>query len=1020
MADEKYSIDDILNEVGTNRGSGRNKGVKRRADESVTEIIDGGDEIDRLIKAGRQNKKRKPDISVTEVIDSIAVKNAAKNGVQRPPVKSAKQRTDEEVARRLAADISRAADNNSPVFPADDDDVVEYAARQRTESEVRERIAKDIANAADVKRYHELTRRDVSSIEEEDDVTPYNPQRASDNDDIVLHDAATFVPTDTMEMRRQKRLSDFQNAMNGFDSEAESDSDNDLDNNEDEFFTSINPMDAPDKTSELPVVAKEEETKKAPRSQRAQLYEETPEDTDTLAVSGNELKALGREEHIKEYTPSVSRKREEPAEETPARQTPFTGELHVGESIIDALNKKINEQSSDFDAVTPDINVSISGRNEPEYQEENEQLEKIKQVNELAQKKRRKISEFILDGRDDTEENEPVSDEEEIFDEFDDEDEEIPVDLNDENVIRDRLVRASKGLWGRLIILGVLLLGTLFLEAVGIFHWNIGRLATMITFRYAPDTYLYINLGVAILSFAVCSSVVSNGLMRLIRLRPDGDTLCALAHVGAIAAMLPYFIKKSYTQMGFSHMFLVISLGAIICNTISKLLTVKTAQNNFAFIFGRDNKYFIDRPEGGGAEQLAKGAVEGLPAIASIRKTEMLCDFIVSAYCEDSSDRTSRKITPVALGAALVGGIIAFFNCKSTLPGASASWAATVASAILAVSASFSSSMTVTLPMYLASRKAKVRGTAILGYTAAEDMSETNAVLVNAKMLFPAETVKIVNICGYDTPKTRGEGKINIDEAIIYAASLAVASDSVMADALFHILNYKKELLKPVSGCVYENNLGVMGWIDRRRVLLGTRSHMKAHEITVPNTKKEAAANKDNDEVIYLAVGGEVCLLFFVKPTANPVVRRSVRELAFRNISLVVKTVDGMMTAPIIAKVFGIDEERVRVLPYELHGTFDENTKFVSSASAAISSDGSFASLSNAVTASRAIRDRANLGNILQFVGVALACIAAIVFTLACNEDTLRKFNMFNTFWILLYSTVWGALTLGAQFFRRT
>ncbi|MDE6733000.1 MAG: hypothetical protein K2J77_09015, partial [Oscillospiraceae bacterium] len=723
MADEKYSIDDILNEVGTNRGSGRNKGVKRRsADESVTEIIDGGDEIDRLIKSGRQKRKSKPDISVTEVIDSIAVKNAAKNGVQRPPVKSAKQRTDEEVARRLAADISRAADNKRPVSFDDDDDVVKYAARQRTDSEVRERIARDINNAADVKRYHELTRRDFSEPEEEDDVTPYNP-RGEQSDDIVLHDASTFVPSDTMEMRRKKKLDDFKNAMSGFDSEAE----DNQDIGEDELFTSLNPMDAPDKTSELPVIHKEDD-----RAPKARNFEEAPEDTDTLAVSGNDLKALGREEHIKEYTPSVSRRREEPKEEAPARQTPFTGELHVGESIIDALNKKINEQSSDFDAVNPEINVPISGRNEREIQEENDDLEKIKQVNELAQKKKRKISEFILDGRDDTEENERVSDEDEFFEELDDEDEETPVDLNDENVIRDRLVRAAKGLWGRLIILGVLLLGTLFLEAVSTFQWKIGRLATMISFRYAPDTYLYINLGIAIISFAVCSSVVSNGLIRLIKLRPDGDTLCALAHVGAIAAMLPYFIKKSYIQMGYSHMFLMISLGAIICNTVSKLLTVKTAQKNFAFVFGRDNKYFIDRPEGGGAEQLAKGAVEGLPAIASIRKTEMLCDFIVSTYCEDASDRTSRKITPIALGAALIGGVIAFFNCKSTISGASASWAATVASAILAVSAAFSSSMTVTLPMYLASRKATGRGAAILGYTAAEEMSETNAVLVNA------------------------------------------------------------------------------------------------------------------------------------------------------------------------------------------------------------------------------------------------------------------------------------------------
>lgn len=549
-----------------------------------------------------------------------------------------------------------------------------------------------------------------------------------------------------------------------------------------------------------------------------------------------------------------------------------------------------------------------------------------------------------------------------------------------------------------------------------IFKPNIGRLGNMIS---NPETYLYIHLGIGIFSFLSCSSVLSNGFTRLFKLRPDGDTLCALAHSGALVAAIPHLASSDYIQRGFSQIYLAISLSALIFNTLSKLLTVKAAQKNFEFVFGSKSKYFIERCEGSGSDQLAKGAVEGIPSIASIRKTEMLCDFIVSAYCEDSSDRTSRKIVPIAIAAAIAGGVIAFFTCKSNITGNKQSWVATVSTAILAVSASFSSSMTVTLPIYLASRKSKERGCAILGYNAAEEMSETNAVLVNAKMLFPAEAIKIVNICGYDTPKTRGEGKINIDEAIIYAASLAMASDSVMSDALFHILNYKKELLKPVSGCVYENNLGVMGWIDRRRVLLGTRAHMKAHEITVPNTKKEAAANKNNDEVIYLAVGGEVCLLFFVRPAADPEIRRSVRELAFRGISLVVKTVDGMITTPVIARVFGIDEEGVKVLPFEMHDTFDENTKFVSDGSAAVTCDGSFSSLSNSVVVARTIRDRAAIGNVMQFIGVVIAIIALIVFTLISDSDQLKKFNLFNVFWLLLYNTVWGALTLGVQFFRR-
>ena len=981
MADEKYSIDDILKEVDTSK-TGKSK--RSLYDGSVTDILGESDEIDKLIKAGRQSHQpKKHDMSVTDVINSIG------GGKQRKPVKSARQRTESESRARIAADVSKAVDNKRTALFDDDEDVVEYAAKQRTDEEVRERIAKDVSNAADMKRWEALS----NTYNDDENVTTYSADNA--DDEIELHDASSFVPSDTMEMRRMKKINEIQTAMLKFDSEADTPED---------MLDALNPMESREKAAE-------------------QLKDDG--DTDTLAVSGNDLKSLGKEEHIKEYTPSASRRREYDEEEKPSERqhTPFTGELHVGESIIDALNKKINEQSSTL-PLTTELNISLSKSDDQvvEVFDEDSDIEKIKQANELAQKKKRRISEFILDGRDDTEENDKIEEARvtESYEEFEDEDEEEHIDLNDEDVIRDRLQRAVKGLWGRFVILTLLLAAAVFIAAVNIYKINIGRIGNIIGYRSSPENYLYAHLTIGILSFSACSSVVSNGFARLFKLRPDGDTLCALAHMGALAAHIPYLASGEYIQRGLSQVYIAVSLAALIFNTVSKILTVKTAQRNFDFVFGRESKYFIERCEGNGAEQLAKGVVEGMPAIASSRKTEMLCDFIVSTYCEDSSDRVSRRIAPIAIAAAIAGGVIAYFTCSATIIKNHASWAATVASAILAVSAPFSSSMTVTLPMYLASRKSKERGAAILGYTAAEETSEINAVLANAKMLFPPETIKIVNICGYDTPKTRGEGKINIDEAIIYAASLAVASDSVLSDALFHILNYKRELLKPVSGCVYENGLGVMGWIDRRRVLLGTRAHMKAHEITVPNTKKEAAANKNNDEVIYLAVGGEVCLLFFVRPIPDPEIRRSVRELAFRDISIVVKTVDGMITAPVIARVFGIDKKNVRVLPFELHETFDEHTKFVSSGSAAVSGDGTFSSLSNAINTSRAIRDRATIGNIMQIIGVALGMLTAIIFTLISNEDQLVKFNIFNVFYMLLYSTVWGALTLGVQFFRRT
>ena len=56
----------------------------------------------------------------------------------------------------------------------------------------------------------------------------------------------------------------------------------------------------------------------------------------------------------------------------------------------------------------------------------------------------------------------------------------------------------------------------------------------------------------------------------------------------------------------------------------------------------------------------------------------------------------------------------------------------------------------------------------------------------------------------------------------------------------------------------------------------------------------------------------------------------------------------------------------------------------------------------------------------MQMIGVVLGMLAAIIFTLVTNEEQIVKFNIFNVFYLLLYSTVWGLLTLGTQFFRRS
>ena len=206
---------------------------------------------------------------------------------------------------------------------------------------------------------------------------------------------------------------------------------------------------------------------------------------------------------------------------------------------------------------------------------------------------------------------------------------------------------------------------------------------------------------------------------------------------------------------------------------------------------------------------------------------------------------------------------------------------------------------------------------------------------------------------------------------------------------------------------------------------------MKSHGVAVPDAKKESAVNKNNDEVVYLAVGGEVCMLFFVELTANTQVKNHVEKLADNGVSLIIKTVDGMITEGVIAELFDIGAEGVRVIPYEAHEEFDERTKYVSTGSAAVSCDGTFSSFAAAINGSKSVHRKIKIGCAVQIAGLALGILLVFIFAFLGNYDVesataayynhkrTNYFDMYNCFYISLYNLVWMGITALSQMIGR-
>lgn len=1044
---DKYSIDDILAEIDRKRSATGGSEESSGSVESVTEII-GGNELDEAIrKSGARTRMSEAEREEAEQSEeeenrlrAESIRRAAEENERRKLQQKQKKAEAEEQRRREQEEKQQRAEQRRLQKEQERRKAAERVQFTAPESLAEQPEQPEQPEVPEEPEHTGFTAELSSPVEaaklfsepnepeqaelpengrlvqpESEYVQPFIKPEVSGaaDDDIIFHTRNDLVTTETMQLRKLQRIEEINRALLAADKAAEE---------PDDLVDSLNPMESREKAADVLKSAAEPQ-----------------EIGDTLAVSGNDLKKMssGEKEHVKEYSPVTSRKKHTSNADdvlfTPGAQKKSgmsEKESRGSEALVASLNQKLKEQReknlaeertltltdmSDPKALPPRslnldydnkvIDTSILPKTDP--------VAAVREAEALAARKKRRIANFMLadidDEVDDADNEEETEGED--YDE-DEEDEDEVIDLDDENVITERLSRAGKGLAGRLVILGLLTAATIIVALV--YFFKIDSIP-IVSELIKPDIFLYANLTIGILSFGACSSVITNGFSRLLKGKPDGDTLCAFAHIGALGAIIMYLAETNYLAMNRSFVYLIVSMLALCFNTVSKLCTVSAAKNNFRFVSGDSEKYYVEYTDGEDAEQLSRGAVRGMPVTASMRKTEMLCDFIISTYCEDVSDRISRVMTPVILVLSVIGGAIGFFAETGVTSNIMNQWsfAATVFSAVLCIGATFTGALIVMLPMLSASRKTNERRAAILGYSAVEDFSAVNSVLVEAKTLFPAGSVAIRNIWDYNKNGTNGSQHVTIDEAIIYAASLAVNSDSILADPLFNMLNYKPALLKKVSNCVYESGLGVSGWIGSRRVLLGSRDHMKSHGIVVPDAKKESALNKKNDEVVYLAIAGEVCMLFFVNLSANPQVKHHVRRLSKNGVSLVIKTVDGVLTEGVVSELFDIYAEDVRILPAEAHDLFDEHTKYAGKGSAAVSCDGTFSSFASAINGAKSLNERIKMGCIMEIFGIGLGVLLVFIFAL------FRNYALLNGFWIALYNAVWLILTVAVQAIRR-
>ena len=616
----------------------------------------------------------------------------------------------------------------------------------------------------------------------------------------------------------------------------------------------------------------------------------------------------------------------------------------LDEGATKVINFKMNEKYKDKVLPNTDqIDVKDSDINDVDKQE-------------MAKKRKDKVKDFVLVRQDDADEED---DSKKQIDEY--------TEISQAKTIMKRLNKYKIGIILRLIVL-IITSSVLFYIS---FAYDNGTLyLPNFISKASPVGYISFNAILGIVSCMVSMPVIINGLKKLFTLKADEDSVCTVSLLASIITPL-YFLFKSET-INIDNIVIYISLAVIglLFNTIGKLLNINRIKRNFRFVSGSSKKYGIEIIEDENtADAFTKGALVDFPQLSVMRETEFLTDFMKNSEKDTFTVKLCRIITPVSILVAIALAIGCGYIYKDICLALSAF------SGAICITAPFTTALLTSIPLARASSKGVHNSSVVASYKTAEEFADTNSVLLNASDLFPDGSISLVAFKIFGSKKP--------DDAILYAASLCINSNSVLSHIFYDIIGGKTSMLKKIENFVYEDSMGMSAWIDNKRVLLGNRELMKNHGISIPSLEKERKYIKnDSVKVVYISVSGEVVAVFHVEMKASLEVSDQLERLDKNNINIMLKTVDSIITVSNIAEIFNISPSILKILPFRLHKEFDNVTAYKPEMNCGTACDGKFASFASALIASKRIRKIVRFVSTIHIASLILGLILFGAFAL--------------------------------------
>ena len=503
--------------------------------------------------------------------------------------------------------------------------------------------------------------------------------------------------------------------------------------------------------------------------------------------------------------------------------------------------------------------------------------------------------------------------------------------------------------------------------------------------------FAFVNLAIYAAMLYNCRDIIARGLHPLTKLKSNSDTGYAVAAVvTALQSVVALITPTPFFRQGLNVYTLVVML-ALAVNSLGKQRNADRISSNFRFVSDSSQKYtgkfFHDQRM---VATLLSGTRNDKSELVFQKKTSFLKHFIKLSNSPDPGEELADKFSLPTIVFSLIISIVYLFLSKSFADSVS------VLSIMLCAAVPMCSKALGAVPLHKLAKNSLANQSMVVGYQAVESFSESAAVMLDAKELYPEGSVHLNGIKTFDTRR--------IDDAMLAAASVIITAGGAMAGMFDGIIQGdKQENLPTAENVIYEDGKGLIGWVNNERIFIGNRKLLRSHDIEPMSKQYEEEQKADGDEILYLACAGELVAMFIVGYSANRRVADALRRMEANGMSMLIRTTDVNITAERIAKDFGVSHRSIKILEQKNSNVVrDEMIGKEKSSPAFVATKGGVTSFGRAVSGCIQTKRNISLSLAVQVFGVLLGLLIVTVIALVSGVHHIGAMQMFffYLFWV--------------------